>query len=74
MSILCLDIFKIYKVIVKRKNFYDQRIDSDIKWYEEIRKITTGQDEDYSTGGFLDYEHFENHYRLYKLIRADEEN
>ena len=29
------------------KNFYDQAIDSDIKRYKEIRKLTTGQGEDY---------------------------
>ena len=28
------------------KNFYDQAIDSDIKRYEKIRKLTTGQGED----------------------------
>ena len=32
------------------KNFYDQAIDSDIKRYEEIRKLTTGQGKDYTTG------------------------
>ena len=26
-------------VIVNGKNFYDQHIDSDIKWYEKIRKL-----------------------------------
>ena len=31
------------------KNFYDQPIDSDVKQYEEIRKLTTGQSEDYTT-------------------------
>ena len=31
------------------KNFYDQPIDFDIKQYEEIRKLTTGQGEDYTT-------------------------
>ena len=29
-----------YIVISNGKNFYDQPIDSDIKWYEEIRKLT----------------------------------
>ena len=32
------------------KKIYDQLIDSDIKWYKEIRKLTTGQGEDYATG------------------------
>ena len=32
-----------YNVITNGKNFYDQTIDSDIKRYEEIRKLTTRQ-------------------------------
>ena len=31
--------------IINEKNVYDQAIDSDIKWYEEIRKLTAGQGE-----------------------------
>ena len=33
-----------------KKHFYDQPVDSDIKQYEEIRKLTIGQCEDYTTG------------------------
>ena len=51
-------------MIINGKNFYDQPIDSDIKQYEEIRKLTTGQGEDYTTGCLLDYEYIKNHYRL----------
>ena len=36
-----------------KKNFYDQVIDSGIKRYEEIRKLTTGQGEYYTTGCLL---------------------
>ena len=32
-------IIKNYNVIINGKNFYDQAIDSDIKQYEEIRKL-----------------------------------
>ena len=38
------------------KNFYDQPIDSDMKRYEDIRKLTIGQGDDYTTGCLLDYE------------------
>ena len=38
------------------KNFYNQYINSDIKRYEEIRKLTTGQEENYTTGCLLDYD------------------
>ena len=42
-----------FNVIINAKNFYDQAIDSDIKRYEEIRKLTAGQGDDYTTGCFL---------------------
>ena len=48
-------IIKNHNVVINGKNFYDQPIDSDIKRYEEIRKLTTGQDKDYATGCLLDY-------------------
>ena len=38
-------------------------MDSDIKRHEEIKKLTTGQGEDYTTGCLLDFEHIKNHYR-----------
>ena len=57
-------IIKNYNVIFNGKHFYDQPIDSDIKLYEEIKKLTTGQGEDYIGGCFLDYEYIKNHYRL----------
>ena len=57
-------IIKNYNVIIKGKIFCDQPIDFDIKRYEEIKKLTTGQGEDYTTGCLLDYEYIKNNYRL----------
>ena len=42
------------------KNFFDQPIKNDIKTYDNIRKITTGQGNDYTTGCLLDYNYFNN--------------
>ena len=39
--------------IINGKNFYDLPIYSDIKRYKEIRKLTAGQGEDYTTGCLL---------------------
>ena len=39
---------KNYNIIINRNNFYDQPIDSDIKRYEEIIKLITGQGDDYT--------------------------
>ena len=41
-------------VITNGKYFYDQATDFDIKRYEEVRKLTMGQGEDYTTGCLLD--------------------
>ena len=48
-------IIKNYNPIINGKNFYDKSTDSDIKRYEEIRKLPTGQGEEYTTGCLLDY-------------------
>ena len=60
---LTKDRIKNYNVIVNGKNFYDQPIDSDIKRYKEIRKLTIVKVEDYTTWCLLDYEYTKDHYR-----------
>ena len=55
---------KNYNVIINGKNFYDQPIDSDVKQHEEIKKLTTAQGEDYTTGCLLNYEYVKKHYKL----------
>ena len=37
------------------RNFYDQSINNLIKQYDEARKISTGQGDDYITGCLLDF-------------------
>ena len=38
------------------------------KQYDEVRKVSTGQGDDYTTGCFLDFSCFKNNYRI---IAAD---
>ena len=35
-----------------------------MRTYDNIRKITTGQGDDYSTGFLLDYNYFNNYYKI----------
>ena len=44
------------------RNFYDQPINDLIKQCDEIRKISTGQHDDYMTGCLLDFAYFEKNY------------
>ena len=43
------------------KKFFDQPINSDLKTYENIRKIATAQGDNYTTGCLLDYSCFKDH-------------
>ena len=44
--------------MIDGKNFFDQPIKIFIKTYENIRKIETGQGDDYTTGYLVDYNYF----------------
>ena len=53
-----------YNVLIDGRNFYDQPINDQIKKYDEIRKISTGKGDNYTTGFLLDYQYFKDHYQL----------
>ena len=55
---------KNYNVLIDGRNFYDQPINDLIKQYDEVRKVSTGYGDDYTTGCFLDYAYFKDNYRL----------
>ena len=57
-----------YNIDIDRINFYDKPINDLIKQYDEVRKVSTGQGDDYTTGCLLDFAYFEKNYRL---IAAD---
>ena len=57
-----------YNIEIDGRNFYDQPINDSIKQYDEIRKVSTGQGDDYTTGCLLDFAYFEKKCRL---IAAD---
>ena len=54
---------KDYNVMIDGKNFFDQPIKND-KTYQNIRKIATGQGDDYTTSFLLDYNYFKSYYKV----------
>ena len=60
-----------YNIEIDGKNFYDQPINDSIKQFDEIRKISTEEGYDYTTGCFLDFAYIE---KSYKLIAVDLSN
>ena len=50
--------------MIDGKNLFDQPINSMSKAYENIRKITTGKGDDYTTDCLLDYPYFKENYKM----------
>ena len=59
---------KDYNIVINGENFFDQPIKNNKITYDNIRKIATGQGDDYTTGCLLDYPYFAN---TYKMIAVD---
>ena len=55
---------KDYNVTIDGKNFFDQPINGDLKTYENIRIIATGQGDVYTTSRLLDYSYFKKNYKM----------
>ena len=50
--------------MIDGKRFFDQSIKNNKVTYENIRKTTTGQGDNYTTGCLFDYTYFKNHYKM----------
>ena len=59
---------KDYNIVINGENFFDQPIKNNKITYDDIRKIATGQGDDYTTDCLLDYPYFAN---TYKMIAVD---
>ena len=59
---------KDYNIVINGENFFDKPIKNNKITYDNIRKIATGQGDDYTTGCLLDYPYFAD---TYKMISVD---
>ena len=55
-------------IVINGGNVFDQPVKNNKVTYEYIRKIATGQGDDYKTGSLLDYTCFKD---SYKMIAVD---
>ena len=46
--------------MIDGQNFFDQTIRNNLITYENIRKVATGQGDDYTTACLLNYNYFKN--------------
>ena len=50
--------------MIDGKNFFVQPVKNKLRTYDNIRKIATGQGDDYTTGRQLDYNYFNNYNKV----------
>ena len=53
--------------MIDGRNIYDQSINDLIKQYDEVRKVSTEHDDDYTIGSLLDYAYFKDNYKLFAV-------
>ena len=63
-----------YRVLIDSRKFYDQPVNDQIKKYEEVIKIETGQRDDYATGCLLDYQYFKDDEQLIAVDLSKQKN
>ena len=49
------------------ETFFNQPVKSNLRTNDNIRKIATGQGDDYTTGCLLDYLYFKNYYKMIEI-------
>ena len=55
---------KYYNIMIDGQNVFDQPIRNNLITYDNIRKVATGQGDDYTTGCLLDCNNFKNYYKM----------
>ena len=65
---------KDYNVMIDGRNFFKQTINNDLRAYDNIQKIATGQGDDYTTGCLLDYPFFKEYYKLIAIDLSKQQN
>ena len=50
--------------MAEERNVFDQLAKNEMRTYQQIRKIVTGQGDDYITNCVLDFPYFKNNYKM----------
>ena len=50
--------------MIDGQNFFDQPVKNNLRTFDNIRKISIGQGDDYTTDRILDYNYFNEYYKM----------
>ena len=65
---------KDYNVMIDGRNFFDQPVKNYLKTYDNIRRTSTGQGDDYTTDCLLCYIYFKEHYKMITIDLSKQKN
>ena len=54
--------------MIDGRMFFDKPVKNNLITYNNIQKIATGQGDDYTTGCLLDYNCFNNYYKVIAIV------
>ena len=58
--------------MIDGQNFFDQPVKNNLRTYDNIRKIATGRQDGYTTSFLLDYNYFNEYYKMIEIdLRKD---
>ena len=55
---------KDYNVMIDGRKCFNQPVKNNLRTYDDIRKIATGEGDDYTTDSLQDYSYFKNHCKM----------
>ena len=60
--------------MIDGKNFFDQPVKNNWRTYDNIIKIATGQGDDCTTGCLIDYNYFNNYYKMISIYLSKQQS
>ena len=59
--------------MIDGRNFFDHPVKDNLRTYDKIQKIETGQGDDYITSCLLDYLYFKNYYKMIAIDLSEQQ-
>ena len=65
---------KNYNAVLDGRNFFHQPVKNNLTTYDNIGKIATGHGDNFTAGCLLDYNHFNNYYKMIAIDLNKQQN
>ena len=59
--------------MIDGQNFFDQPVKTNLRVYDNVQRIATGQEDDYTTNCLLDYRYFKSYYQMIAIVLSKQQ-